>query len=179
MKIWKKATVAAALASAMFATSAQAAQFINLNGSSGNYGDTNVTCATTTPAPCAFTRSFEFLTPAGFNLTNVDISAVSSSVMTNINFSSVTLNGTEFNILSTGQQEFRNLLNQNVVSGANNILKVTGTSGGNAVFSGNLSFAQMAAVPEPTTWMLMLMGMAGIGFSMRRKEKQTLRVRYA
>ena len=38
---------------------------------------------------------------------------------------------------------------------------------------------QMGAVPEPTTWMLMLMGMAGIGFSMRRKEKQTSRVRYA
>jgi hypothetical protein len=37
----------------------------------------------------------------------------------------------------------------------------------------------MAAVPEPTTWMLMLMGMAGIGFSMRRKEKQTVRVRFA
>ena len=37
----------------------------------------------------------------------------------------------------------------------------------------------VAAVPEPTTWMLMLIGMAGIGFSMRRKEKQTLRVRYA
>ena len=37
----------------------------------------------------------------------------------------------------------------------------------------------VGAVPEPTTWMLMLMGMAGIGFSMRRKEKQTLRVRFA
>ena len=37
----------------------------------------------------------------------------------------------------------------------------------------------VAAVPEPTTWMLMLLGMAGIGFSMRRKDKQTLRVRYA
>lgn len=36
-----------------------------------------------------------------------------------------------------------------------------------------------AAVPEPSTWMLMLLGMAGIGFSMRRKEKQTVRVRFA
>ena len=36
-----------------------------------------------------------------------------------------------------------------------------------------------AAVPEPTTWMLMLMGMAGIGFSMRRKRDTTLRVRFA
>lgn len=37
----------------------------------------------------------------------------------------------------------------------------------------------MGAVPEPTTWMLMLIGMAGVGFSMRRKEKQTVRVRFA
>ena len=29
--------------------------------------------------------------------------------------------------------------------------------------------APAAAVPEPTTWMLMLMGMAGIGFTIRRK----------
>jgi PEP-CTERM motif len=35
-----------------------------------------------------------------------------------------------------------------------------------------------AAVPEPATWMMMLIGMAGVGFSMRRKDKQTLRVRY-
>ena len=37
----------------------------------------------------------------------------------------------------------------------------------------------VGAVPEPTTWMLMLMGMAGIGFSMRRKRDTTLRVRYS
>ncbi len=37
----------------------------------------------------------------------------------------------------------------------------------------------VGAVPEPSTWMLMLLGMAGVGFAMRRKEKQTLRVRYA
>lgn len=36
-----------------------------------------------------------------------------------------------------------------------------------------------AAVPEPAAWMLMLIGMAGIGYSMRRKNKPTLRVRFA
>ena len=43
--------------------------------------------------------------------------------------------------------------------------------------SGGVSLA-VAAVPEPATWMFMLLGMAGIGFTMRRKDKQTLRVRY-
>ena len=42
-----------------------------------------------------------------------------------------------------------------------------------------LNVTQAAAVPEPSTWMLMLLGMAGVGFTMRRKEKQSLRVRYA
>ena len=37
----------------------------------------------------------------------------------------------------------------------------------------------VGAVPEPGTWMLMLMGMAAVGFSMRRKEKHTVRVRFA
>ena len=44
----------------------------------------------------------------------------------------------------------------------------------------NFSFGDVqGAVPEPATWMMMLLGMAGIGFSMRRKKDTTLRVRYA
>ena len=43
--------------------------------------------------------------------------------------------------------------------------------------SGGVSLA-VAAVPEPATWMFMLLGMAAIGFTMRRKDKQTLSVRY-
>ncbi|MFN3621006.1 FxDxF family PEP-CTERM protein [Sphingorhabdus sp.] len=178
MKLLKKASIASVmLAASMFATSANAAQFITITGPSGTFGDDDVTCATT--APCTFTRSFEFVTPAGFNITSVDISSVATTnPLTNIDFSSVTFNGINFNILSTGTQEFRNLLNQNLIAGATNVLNVTGTSGGNAAFSGNLAFSSVAAVPEPTTWMLMLLGMAGIGFSMRRKAAPTLRVRY-
>lgn len=39
--------------------------------------------------------------------------------------------------------------------------------------------AAIGAVPEPAAWMMMLIGMAGIGYSMRRKNKPTLRVRFA
>lgn len=48
-------------------------------------------------------------------------------------------------------------------------------SGGNAFEFDNVA---VAAVPEPAAWMLMLMGMAGIGFSMRRKRDTKLRVRF-
>lgn len=35
------------------------------------------------------------------------------------------------------------------------------------------------AVPEPSTWMLLLLGFGGIGWSMRSRSRQTARVRYS
>ena len=176
----KLAYLSTVIVATFMATGAQAAQFINITGPSGTYGDDDVVCATGSTAPCSFTRTFNFVTPAGFNVTSADISSIVSATnpLTDINFTAVTLNGINFTTLSTGAQEFRNILNQTLVAGGNNVLNVTGTTGGNAAFSGNLSFASVAAVPEPAAWMLMLIGMAGVGFSMRRKDKPTLRVRY-
>ena len=47
-----------------------------------------------------------------------------------------------------------------------------GTGGGTV--SGNASFLQSAAVPEPATWALMLMGFGGIGLAMRRRRRPVL-----
>ena len=47
----------------------------------------------------------------------------------------------------------------------------TSTEGG--VTSANLTFS-VAAVPEPATWALMLLGFAGVGFAMRRSRKPAL-----
>lgn len=176
----KLAYLSTVIVASFMATGAQAAQFINITGPSGNYGDDEVVCAAGTKS-CSFTRSFDFVTPAGFNITSADISSIISAgnAATDITFTSVTLNGVDFNTLSTGAQEFRNILNQTLVAGGNNVLKVAGTTGSNASFAGNLSFASVAAVPEPAAWMLMLLGMAGVGFSMRRKDKPGLRVRYS
>lgn len=168
------------MAAGLMSTTAQAADFITISGPSGNFGDDNVLCSGGASGPCAFTRSFSFVTPASFNLASIDISSIANAnPMTNIDFTSVTFNGVAFNTLSTGISEFRNLLNQNLNVGGNNVINVQGTTGGNASFTGNISMAAVAAVPEPAAWMLMLIGMAGVGFSMRRKDKQTLRVRYA
>ena len=52
--------------------------------------------------------------------------------------------------------------------------------GGGISTLGNATSRLVAgAVPEPTTWILMLLGMAGIGYSIRRKANQTVRVAYA
>ena len=174
------------VATFMSTTGAQAAQFLQITGPSGNFGDNEVVCTAGDTAPCSFTRSFNFVTPTGFNNVSVDISSIisASNLNTDINFTSAMLNGVNFNLVATGPQELRNLFNQSILSGANNVINVAGTVGGagfspaNASFGGNLSFASVAAVPEPAAWMLMLIGMAGVGFSMRRKDKTALRVRY-
>jgi hypothetical protein len=44
---------------------------------------------------------------------------------------------------------------------------------GGATLSGNASFYQ-AAVPEPATWALMLIGFGGIGMAMRRRRRPVL-----
>ena len=163
-------------AASLFASSANAAEIFVKTDPSWVYGDDTVSC--TLPAPCAFTRTFNFVTPTGFNLASADIASVAVNAFTDINFSSVTLNGINFNIAGSGMFENRNLANQSLVPGGNNSLIVTGTSGGGASFTGNLAFSQVAAIPEPATWMMMLLGFAGIGFTMRRKNKSTLQVRY-
>lgn len=63
------------------------------------------------------------------------------------------------------------------------LFQYTGSNNWNTPSKQGLShiafFGTQGAVPEPATWMFMMLGMAGIGFAMRRKDKQTLRVRYA
>ena len=174
----KFAYLSSAILATFMATGAQAAQVISIDGASGIYRDNAVACPTGTVGSCTFTRTFEFVQPVGFNLASIDIGStlVSGNPMTDINFISVMLNNIEFLIGEEGTREDRFLADQPLL--AKNVITVIGTSGGNAAFSGNLSFASVAAVPEPAAWMLMLIGMGGVGYSMRRKDKPTLRVRY-
>ncbi|MEG3122328.1 FxDxF family PEP-CTERM protein [Sphingomonas sp. GB1N7] len=184
MKKFLLAAVASTVAFAA-APSAQAAQFLTITGPSGTYGDDAVTCANN-GVFCSFTRTFTFTTPVGYNLASSDISSLltGNNMATNIDFTTVTLNGVNFNNLSSGVQEFRNLLNQTLVAGGVNTLFVSGNVGAagstepaDASFSGNLSFATVtAAVPEPATWGLMVVGFGMIGSAARgRKAKTTVR----
>jgi hypothetical protein len=47
-------------------------------------------------------------------------------------------------------------------------LTVQGTRGDSGSFGGNVAF-EAAAVPEPATWAMMLLGFGAIGFSLRRR----------
>lgn len=165
----KMKTVLLAAAAMAAASPAAAADFITIDGQSGVFGNPNVTCTAPATTNCNFSSSFTFMTPENAKLVSASISSVmtGNNQRTNIDFTSVTLNGVAFDVLSTGVQEFRNLLNQNIVSGGTNTISVTGVSGGDAAFSGNLSFA--AAVPEPATWAMMILGFGVVGAGMRSR----------
>lgn len=61
-------------------------------------------------------------------------------------------------------------------NGSSVFLNVSGQDpqGGNALFD-----VGVAAVPEPATWAMMLMGFGMIGFGLRNRQKPTVRVTYA
>ena len=162
-----------AAAAVALSSNANAAQTLIISGPSGNFGDDEVVCGAS-PTPCSFSRTFAFATPAGFNQVNLDISSLLSSTANDINFTSVTFNGVNFNVITTGMQEFRNLLTQNLrTDGTSNVIAVSGTTGGNSSFRGNINLANNA-VPEPGTWGLMLLGFAGIGISLRRRRHSSM-----
>jgi len=61
-----------------------------------------------------------------------------------------------------------------ITGGQLNTIVVTGISRGNGSYGGNLTFTPAAAVPEPATWAMMLLGFAGIGWQFRRRRNATL-----
>ena len=58
-----------------------------------------------------------------------------------------------------------------VLSGVLNTISVSGFSRGLGSYGGNATFIPAAAVPEPGTWAMMLLGFGAIGFSMRRRRQ--------
>lgn len=105
-------------------------------------------------------------------------------------FSLEATNGLRFNsvIFNNGVSDFNlridDLLARGsdipIFSGNLNRLTVNYTANTNASYGGNLTFTPLvAAVPEPATWLMMIMGFAAVGFSMRRRKQQDVRVRYA
>jgi hypothetical protein len=66
--------------------------------------------------------------------------------------------------------EQRGLAGLNVGPG-NFVLTVQGTPGSqNGSFAGTVAFAAASAVPEPSTWAMMLIGFGAVGYSMRRRK---------
>ena len=146
------------------ATAAPAATFINFaapapNGSiSGTFGSNGIS----TPD---FVDVFDFSWPAA-GATSVTFSTVGFG-MTDVTFTSATLNGVDINLSPDGIFEFGSLIGQATGAGPQQLV-ITGTSGGAGSYSGTLSF-DVALVPEPASWAMMIAGFGGVGALLRRR----------
>ena len=167
-------TVAAAMMSMSFAYSAHAAAVITLSSpaadgsTSGSFGNNNLVGA--------FSDTIQFMIPHS-GLAAATISSIFSTNSNNdLSFTSVTLDGTELNILATGATEFRALSNLPYAAGLQTLI-VSGFGGGNSSYAGTLAFTP--TVPEPATWAMMLVGFGLVGFAMRKRSNVRTTVAYA
>ncbi|WP_435530023.1 FxDxF family PEP-CTERM protein [Phenylobacterium koreense] len=153
----------------MVAPAANAAQFINISAPgpagtiSGAFGYNEIGAGD-------FSHVFDFNLPAGVSNASIVSSLIFDVAETDINFSSVTLNGVEFNIEKVGDKESRFLDNLAIVAGPQQLI-VKGWSGGNGSYGGQLSFAPTGAVPEPATWAMMIIGFGAAGTMVRNRRK--------
>lgn len=122
----------------------------------------------------AFSDVFEFFLPDGVASFTASSIAVVLGGEADLDFSSVTFNGLDFAVSSTGQVDFR-FLNDAPVTSGEQILTVNGISRGNGSYAGTIAFAEAtSAVPEPATWAFMLVGFGAVGYSMRRRPTRKL-----
>ncbi|MXO87047.1 PEPxxWA-CTERM sorting domain-containing protein [Altererythrobacter aurantiacus] len=129
-----------------------------------------------------FSATFTFtLDESGVLSGSASTTTVQIGSMTDVDFTSIFLNGEEFTLFEGpfGFNEFGAIAELPAVAGLQTLV-VNGISRGNGSFAGTISFAPTAAVPEPGTWALLLLGFAAVGFSMRRSKPavRESRVRY-
>ena len=105
---------------------------------------------------------------------NAIISTVAQTETNDVDFTSVTVSGgslaspVSFTQISGDPNETQALNGLQLLAG-NYTLTVNGTSPGqNGSYGGSLAF-RAAAVPEPATWGMMLIGFGSIGCAMRRR----------
>ena len=136
----------------------------------------------TVAAPVSFSDSFLFtIGPPGGALIGTGSGSIITSTSlqfsaTDLDLTSVIVNGVALTITRTagGLIESSGTSNVNIFSGQLNNITVTGVSRGLGSYGGNLTFVPTAAaVPEPGTWALMLLGFGAVGFSMRRRRRVT------
>ena len=111
----------------------------------------------------SFEDTFTFNAVGDFNADAV-ISSIGFSTVSKITFSSITLNGNAFTPESTGAVQVWDLTPTAVTGPLTLIVK--GVAGKNASYSGTLN---LAAVPEPESYALMIAGLAAVGFVARRR----------
>jgi hypothetical protein len=138
--------------------------YVDLNGSSGSFGEISSNASF---APGTYTLSF-FLGSSQGGADNVGPGPKTTTVTLGDFTQSITLASNfgptlqTFTFTTTGGQ----------------LVFTSVPDGGNfAPYIGNiLDNVQVSAVPEPSTWLMMLLGFAGLGFAAYRRTKESVAV---
>jgi hypothetical protein len=122
----------------------------------------------------AFTDTFSFELPNG--LVGFTLSSIGLLPNSSLTLSSFTFNGTPIPFTNTPSGDGGNTVQSAsgalpVVLGGPQVLTVTGTGGGESVFSGTATFRPVGVVPEPGSWALMIIGFGGMGAMLRRSRR--------
>lgn len=150
---------------------AQATVFLNFNGSTGVFGNNLVDSPT-------FDDVIDLgsLTPGAY-LISATISSnyqQGNQAAQNIDFLSVMFNNVEFSVGMTGQNEFRFI--NSIATGNTNLFQVRGTSGVASSYAGTIN---IAAIPEPSSWAMMIVGFLAVGAAIRRRPPGRVLLRQA
>ncbi len=122
----------------------------------------------------AFSDTFTFTLDADY-LANSQVSTIDLSGI-GIDFTSVLIDGFAFTKSSTDPETWVLDPAVSLMAGVHNIF-VNGTIGsaGTGSYSGNINLtAVQGAVPEPGTWLMMLLGFGAAGYTMRRRPRRAL-----
>ena len=171
----KIAFVTAAAAAAAFAAPASAATTINLVPIAGTltgvFGNAN-------PSRSG-TDLYNFSVPTSGDLYGFVGSVGLKITLTNLDFTSVTLDGIAFDKISSGIFELQTIA-QSIGAGSHTLSIGYANAQRFSSYGGILSFTSIAGgVPEPATWGLMILGFGAIGGVMRYKRREQAKVRFA
>jgi hypothetical protein len=140
---------------------------INSSSVSANFGNSGIVKG-------LFTDTFNFIIDqTGSASGSLATSTNMLGSVTDLDIYSVVVNGISAvkSGDAKGQFEFFSVAGVPITFGAVNSIVVNGFSRGNGSYGGNATFT--AAVPETTTWAIMLLGMGGIGATMRHRRRKT------
>lgn len=121
-----------------------------------------------------FTADFTFTTPFSGTAAASAIS-IALNAASNLNFTSFAINGVTGSVINGVRDQA--FIDSMLIAGGLNTLRITGmlnppSGQGNAGFGGNVTFAAAAAVPEPATWAMFILGFGALGFGLRRRNAQ-------
>lgn len=123
------------------------------------------------------------------NIVNVSTARLNGKFWADNRVTSIILNGVTIFTNGSGASQFAplafgTLLNAGggkFVSGSNTLIFNLQNDGGTGTNPAGLKaqLEVMAAIPEPATWLLMLMGFGFVGFQMRRRQNTQVRFQFA